>query len=668
MLAVAIVCVLIVAVLYLKMKAAPPAPPALSLFEQAKKKAEEAKQKQAAAEEDACPAGPMTIYFGSQTGTAEEFAQTLKKEGKSNGFKSKVVDLEDFELEQLQEDGCAVFCVATYGEGDPTDNAIDFFKVIKDKQRELEDDTLANLKFTVFGLGNRQYEKYNEMGRFVNKRLEALGATRVFEYGEGDDDGTLDEDFENWREELWPALRSKFLGREHAASFGEETGPEEPTLQYEVVVMADESASPARIQEVTARARAKQIDRVLQTGIKVDLGSKPYFKAVDATVVSSMELRQSTETTSTRHVEIDLPLPYVTADNLSVCPVNSWDLVESLCERLHYAMDQWFVLRRSAGSDATEERPLFPTPCTVRDALGRYCDLTSTARKSILPYLAYFATDPAEQARLLALASPAGKEEFHAFVAGPRRTVPELIHHFPSVQIPFGHLIELLPRLQARDYTISSSSIRQPGQCSITVSLVNEEKPEGRFHRGVCSNYLADLNVGTQLSVLVKPSSFRLPRDLMTPIIMVGPGTGIAPMRAFLQERQHQKHAMGLEVGRSVLFFGCRRRDEDFIYENELLSYTQDGTLTNLYTAFSREGVEKVYVQHLLAQEGELVFDIMQNQGGYFYVCGGTSMGTDVAKALESIYVNHGQMNAEKAKKAMNDLKGETRFVQELWS
>jgi NADPH-ferrihemoprotein reductase len=640
-----------------------------SLFEEAKRKAKEAAEKKEESAKEAYPAGPLVVYFGSQTGTAEEFAKTLEKEGKQNGFDAKVLDLEDFEPDQIGEDGFAMFAVATYGEGDPTDNAIDFHRWIKDKERDLDENTLKGLKFTVFGLGNRQYEQYNEMGRFVNKRLEALGAQRVFDYGEGDDDGTLDEDFEQWREKLWPSLRGTFLGREAASSFDDTVlAVEEPTLQYEVVMMEQGSDSGKNVEEITARARARNIDHVLKKGLKVDLGSKPYFKAVRANVVSSVELRQNISTTSTRHIEIGLDgtgVEYLTADNLSVCPENDPDLVESVGDRLHYDLNRWFVLRRVVGDDAND-RPLFPTPCTVRHALSKHCDLTSTARKTVLPAIAYFANDPAERDRLLFLSSSEGKEEYNATIATSRRTIPELLWLFPSVQIPFAYLIELLPRLQARDYTISSSSLCQPSQVSITVSLVNEGKPEGRFHRGVCSNYLGELAVGTSLNILVKPSSFRLPTDPQTPIIMVGPGTGIAPMRAFLQERQHQKHELGFNVGKTVLFFGCRRRDEDFIYEQELLSYTQNGTLTNLFTAFSRENsMKKVYVQHLLAEEGDMVFELVDQQNAYFFVCGGTSMGTDVNKALEQIFDSHGVANV---KEYMNRLKASGRYVQELWS
>ena len=164
-----------------------------------------------AAEEDDTDKIKLTLYFGSQTGTAEGFAKTLANESRRAGFKPHIVDLEDFEADDFvadaQEGAMVMFLMATYGEGEPTDNAAEFYEWLKDRDGQLEEGCLQGLKFTVFGLGNRQYEHYNAMGRFVAKRLNALGASEVFASGDGDDDGTLDDDFAAWKETLWPGMQ-----------------------------------------------------------------------------------------------------------------------------------------------------------------------------------------------------------------------------------------------------------------------------------------------------------------------------------------------------------------------------------------------------------------------------------------------------------------------------
>eukprot|EP00944_MAST-04C_sp_MAST-4C-sp1_P014518 g14518.t1 len=633
---------------------------------------------------DPFPGGKMTIYFGSQTGTAEEFAKTLEKEGKTNGFDAKVVDLEDFEPEDMQNDNIAVFAMATYGEGDPTDNAIDFNKWIKDKNKELDDDFFQNLKYTVFGLGNRQYEHFNKMGRYIDKRLEALGAKRVFNYGEGDDDQNLDEDFDTWREDLWPSLRSQFISRDSRGSFGNTIDADslaEPELEYQIVYI-DQVDDAARMQSSISKARNRCISQANEpsSGIKIDLGSKQYFRAMEATVVSVEELRQNTVTTCTKHVEIDLGqnLSYMTADNLNVCCENDPSVVEHICkdlivldDMLSGDIDRHFLLQRKGDSGKSNDKPLFPSPCTIRQAIANYCDITSTVRKSMLATLAYFAEDLSEKEALVRMTTKDGKDEFHNFIVEPQRTITELLEHFSSIKIPFLNLIELLPRLQAREYTISSSSLVQPQVCSVTVSVVNDSKTPGingenRYHRGVCSNFLNEVRVGQVVNVYVKPSSFRLPKDPKVPVVMVGPGTGVAPMRAFLQERQHLKHVKNVEIGRTCLFFGCRRSDEDFIYESEMLQYTQDGTLTDLFTAFSRENaLKKVYVQNLMIEQSDLIYELVCKRNGYFYVCGATTMGNDVYKTLEKVLVDRGVGDVSTY---LSSMKESGRYVQELWS
>ena len=210
-------------------------------------------------------------------------------------------------------------------------------------------------------------------------------------------------------------------------------------------------------------------------------------------------------TTCTKHVEIDLSnsASYVTADNLNVCCENDPFLVEHICKQLivlddslNGNIDRYFLLRRKEGTNPND-KPLFPSPCSIRQAIANYCDITSTIRKSMLLTLAYFAQDTNEKEMLVHMTKKEGKDEFNNFIVQPQRTISEVLEHFSSIKIPFLNLIELLPRLQAREYTISSSSMVQPSICSLTVSVVNDTKPDGdkgenRYHRGVCSNFLND--------------------------------------------------------------------------------------------------------------------------------------------------------------------------------
>lgn len=210
-------------------------------------------------------------------------------------------------------------------------------------------------------------------------------------------------------------------------------------------------------------------------------------------------------------------------------PENNAQVVEKVARALDYKLDAVFEL--------IAEKVPFPTPCTIKEALTCYLDLNGLPRRTVLGQLAKFAKDNEEAARLKHLASKQGRDEYNEFVVKEGRSLAELItESFPSIQIPFNHFINLAPHLQPRYYTISSSSTVHPNHIHATVSVTKDELRAGRVHLGVCSSYMAATETKL-MKIFVRPSSFRLPADSKTPIIMVGPGTGIAPMRALLQVR-----------------------------------------------------------------------------------------------------------------------------------
>jgi len=393
--------------------------------------------------------------------------------------------------------------------------------------------------------------------------------------------------------------------------------------------------------------------------------------------VVNREIRQNTVGGSTKHIEIDIegtPLKYAIADNLAVLAKNDPEIVKSLASLMKYDLDKWIEMV-PADSAKAGSGPPFPTPCTVETALSQYCDLSASPKKGLLNALAYFAKDDKDRARISQLTGKQGKEEFHKFITEPARNLVEVIKELSSVQIPLSHFLEMAPRLQPRYYTISSTPSVHPNRIHSTVSIVNEKKAEGRVFKGVCSNFMNQTTTGNEttatstshMDVFVRPSTFKLPKDASVPVVMVGPGTGIAPMRAFLQEKRQQKES-GKTIGDVVLYFGCRKKDEDFIYEDELLGYTNDGTLTALHTAFSREQVDKVYVQDKLRDNGEETWKLLEEKKACFYVCGGTSMGKDVMAAVETIATKQGGLSAADAATYVKKLQKDGRYIQELWS
>lgn len=616
--------------------------------------------------------------------------------------------MEEFDSEQLKNEEAAIFLVATYGEGEPTDNAMDFYKWLVDKEGKLDNNVLNKLNYCVFGLGNRQYEHFNAMGKIVDDRLQKVGAAKMYERGEGDDDADIEEDFQTWKSELWNTLVDKLRGGDAGDKEEEETSadglPPLPDLEWKVVCIPEPKPLPVGYPPDSVNPGKSSNNANLEIN-KIDLSSRHYFTAHEAKILVNKELRQKPTTeNSTRHLEIcikNAPIKYGTADNLGVLPENSTEIVDTVCHWLELDPDQWIKLQPEGNDEEAQQRvrrPIFPTPCTIRTALLRYCDLHGPPRKGLLGKLAHFATKDSDKSALAELVSPAGKHAFHDYVHNQQKSVWEVFQDFPSIRIPLSRLLEYLPRLQPRYYTIASSSKVHPDKIHLAVSMIHSPKPGGdpsRILKGVCSSYMAnqqppptengkrldipvkngknkpegkkDVKPWPTMRVFVRPSTFSLPEDPSAPIIMVGPGTGIAPMRAFLQERQLQRQS-GVKVGPTVLFFGCRRREEDFIYKEELEQYESDGTLTHFYKAFSREGSEKVYVQHLLEKHGEDMWPLIHQQKAYVYVCGATAMGHDVHAALERIVERHGDQSAEDAKKYVKSLADNGRYIQELWS
>ncbi len=646
------------------------------------------------------PGGKLTVYYATQTGTAESFAKELEREGKDHGFLVKVEDVEDLDAScnamvdpttrsaygadtAAHEKPRALILASTYGEGEPTDNATSLVHAMEaildvdadgEEKTEIDSKPLLGLEYAVFGLGNTEYEIFNAMGKFFDASIEKLGGNRIMEVGLGDDSDDLEADFEKWKETMWATLKKKYVkeGAMAAASTTKDATTL-PDCQYSIEWQPHLSSQDA-LDADEGRA-STSLD-------KVHGSSKNYFTAVDCPVSVVKELRSAADGGSTVHVEIDISQTsssnvkdYMTADNLGVLPVNSSEVVESVAESLGYTanLDNVFVLSKGTNRDGEvhEWHGLpFPTPITVRECLTRYLDLTAAPRRSDLKLLSSYATQAVDRKALQRLSSKEGKAEYKEKIVEARVGLTQLLKLCPSIEIPLEHLIGNVCRLTLpRFYTIASCPKVHSGSIHLTVAVTKEQRQDGSFFEGVCSTHIADRN-NQSLRIFVRPSTFRLPASLDTPVLMIGPGTGIAPMRALLQDRKHQLEAEGKSANMTnVLYFGCKKEELDYIYRDELEAYDNDGTLKDLHVAFSRKNPnQKEYVQHLLKQNGASTYELLVEQGAYVFVCGGVKMGHDVTETLKEILVSEGSMSPEKAADYLSNLSSRGRFVQELWS
>ena len=603
----------------------------------------------------------IVFFYGSQTGTAEEFATRLAKSAQKYGMKGIAYDTENVEdwdilgdLSSEIERGFAVFCMATYGEGEPTDNAVQFHAWLKEA-----DISLSGLKFCVFALGNRTYEHFNAMGKFVDDHLVKLGGEKLCEMGMGDDDQNIEDDFVQWQENVfWPAICKNFNI--------ESTGEFSSVRQFKLGDVTEKSkmfvGEPLRYQSFERQRPPFDPKNPflanLITERKLNSGDDRYFM----------------------HIELDMTgskLRYDSGDHVAVLPVNQESIVSKLAGLVGIDNLDDVINLENVDPDDSKRSP-FPCPTTYRVAFSHYLDITSHPTTHLCRELAEYAGEEGEKDFLMLLSSSSaeGKDKYKEWIKNDNRTIVEVLDDLKSVKIPADHLCELLPRLQVRYYSISSSSKVFPTHVHVTAVLVDYKTPLGREVKGVCTQYLLDKaaekdstaeSQPKKLACFIRKSQFRLPMKSSVPIIMIGPGTGFAPFRGFLQEKQWQKE-QNKPLGEVVLYYGCRREATDFIYREEVENWVEQGVITNLYTAFSRDQGSKIYVQNKLAENGEETWKLLA-RGAHVYICGDAkNMARDVYACFENIIAKNGNMTAEQATQYLKNMSVKGRYSADVWS
>ncbi|HYC64112.1 MAG TPA: NADPH--cytochrome reductase, partial [Reyranellaceae bacterium] len=341
---------------------------------------------------------------------------------------------------------------------------------------------------------------------------------------------------------------------------------------------------------------------------------------------------------------------YRAGDHLSVVPQNGAALVERAIKRFGFAPGAHVQLEAAEGRRAS--LPVGEA-IAVHRLLSDFVELQIPATRKQIQAMAAHTRCPFTRPKLEALLA---EDKYRAEVLAPRKSVLDLLEEHPACELPFAAFLEMLPLMTPRYYSISSSPLADGARCSITVAVVEGAARSGNgIYHGVCSSHLARQAAGATVQAFVKETKvgFRLPDDPAAPIVMIGPGTGLAPFRGFLRERAALA-AQGRTLGPAMLFFGCRHPEQDFIYEAELRKYAADG-VAELHVAFSRHNGAKTYVQDLLRTQARRVKDLIA-AGAIVYVCGdGGRMEPDVKKVL-------GEM-ADVAR-----LAAENRYVLDVWA
>ncbi|EAN79718.1 NADPH--cytochrome p450 reductase, putative [Trypanosoma brucei brucei TREU927] len=578
----------------------------------------------------------VRVLFGSQTGTAEMFAKTVTREGLRLGVPMKLADVENYRPSDLAGEKYVIIICATYGEGEPTDTMVGFHEWLVDDSRAVGEE-LSGVKYTVFALGDRQYKFFCREGITVDRRMSELGAQRFYPLGYGDCGNSIEEEFDNWCHNLWPVL-----GRALSLVLkSNSTEPVAPECRMKLWGPPEEAPLPfpklASVLEPTQRL--------------------PSW----APVKVNKELLSNATGRSTRLIEFDTSetvISYQAGDHLGVLPSNPSEMVNTYLRVLGVS-EQESSQVISLQNRATGKN-VFPCRVSIRTALTWYIDLAGPPKKSTLRAFAHHCTDPVEKDTLLKLLStePESVEAYGKLVL-ELRTVLGFLQRFKSMSPPLSFFLEMMPRIAPRYFSISSDSLTHPTSVAITVAVV-----EG----GLCTNLLQQAAVGQNIPVFVRKSNFHLPlRAKDRPIIMIGPGTGVAPFIGFLHRRSAWLEK-GNKVGDALLFFGCRRREEDHIYADFMEKCLSNGALSVRDVAYSREQADKVYVQHRLAARGKEVWEII-SRGGNVYVCGDAkNMARDVERQLLDIAQKYGAMKEDEATALLEKLATDERYLKDVWT
>jgi cytochrome P450/NADPH-cytochrome P450 reductase len=579
---------------------------------------------------------PLLVLYGSNLGTAEELATCVADLAEVNGFSTKLAPLDDFVGKLPEQGGVLIFC-ASYN-GAPPDNATRFVKWLGS---DLPKDAFAKVRYAVFGCGNSDWlATYQSIPRFIDDRLAAHGASNAYVRGEGDARDDLDGQFESWFAKLRP-LAVKQFGLD--TNF-DRSADDEPLYTIEPV-------APSAVNAIAALGGVAPM-KVL---VNSELQNKTGANASDR---------------STRHIEVKLPpgIAYRVGDHLSVVPRNDPALVDAVARRFGFLPADQIRLQVAEGRRA--QLPVGDA-VSVGRLLTDFVELQQVATRKQIQIMSEHTRCPVTRPKLSAYVGDdaAASEHYRSDILGKRKSVFDLLEEHPACELPFHAYLEMLSLLAPRYYSISSSPSVDPSRCSVTVAVVEGPASSGRgVYKGICSNYLAGRRAGETIHATVRETKagFRLPDDPAVPIIMVGPGTGLAPFRGFLQERAALK-ARGATLGPAMLFFGCRHPDRDYLYADQLKAFAADG-IAELHTAFSRSEGPKTYVQNLVAAQKERVWSLIEN-GAIIYVCGdGGKMEPDVKAALVAIYRDRTSTEADAALRWIDDLGTKNRYVLDVWA
>ncbi|MDF1508528.1 assimilatory sulfite reductase (NADPH) flavoprotein subunit [Robertmurraya sp. DFI.2.37] len=539
----------------------------------------------------------ITILYGSQTGNAQGLSKKAQEELEKNGFKVTVAAMNDFKPNQLKKINQLLIIVSTHGEGDPPDNAIIFHEFLYGKRAP----KLEHLHYSVLALGDSSYEFFCQVGKEFDRKLEELGATRI--YPRFDCDLDFDEPAQEWLEGVIKSLKE-----------------------------ANPDGEPQALKHLSTSQTVSAYSR-----------SNPF----KAEVLENLNLNGKGSNKETRHLELSLEgsgLTYKPGDSLGIIPENDPALVDSLLNVLKWGADESVIINKQGDI------------LSLKEALTRHYEIT-VITKPLLQKVQELLQHP----NLDKLLETSNETTFRDYIEG--RDLLDLIEDFGIWGDSAQEFVSVLRKIPPRLYSIASSYEANPDEVHLTIGTVRYSA-HGKNRKGVCSTFCAErISIGDKIPVFIQSNdNFRLPDDPSTPIIMVGPGTGVAPFRAFMQEREETG-----ATGKSWMFFGDQHFMTDFLYQTEWNQWLNNEVLTKMSVAFSRDGADKIYVQHRMKEHSKELYSWLE-EGAVLYICGDEkNMAKDVHETLIEIIAKEGNVSRAIAEEYLSNLQQLRRYQRDVY-
>jgi len=565
----------------------------------------------------------VTVLFGSQTGNSQRLAGEMKKRLEEQGFAVTLSCMSEFRTNNLKKVKQLLIVVSTYGEGDPPDKAVLFHEFVHGKRAP----RLEGVRFSVLALGDQLYDQFCKTGKDFDARLEELGGKRL--HPRVDCDVDFDEPAKAWMDGVLDALSGSGAPPDAAAAgdVAESIAADVPpgVLSAGQVAQGTASGASTAAQTVVAPAHSR---------------TNPFASEV----LENLNLNGRGSDKETRHLKLAIEgseLTFEPGDSLGIYPHNDPQLVDDVIGAMRW--------------NAEEVVPAGKQELPLREALIQHYEITLLS-KQLLKQAATFSRDGLQD-----MVQADANEKLKAYTRG--RDLLDLVRDFSIRDIPPREFVPMLRKLPARLYSIASSFRANSGEVDLLIAALRYQA-HNRDRLGTCSVHCAErVDAGDYLQVFVHSNpNFRLPADPDTPIIMVGPGTGVAPFRSFVEDREESGAG-----GKSWLFFGDRRFRTDFLYQVEWLRWLKLGVLTRLDVAFSRDQGAKVYVQHRMLEKSRELYGWLQ-EGAHFYVCGSVNpMAGDVHATLVGIVQSEGGKSKEEAEAYVAGLREQGRYQRDVY-